>query len=49
MYPGIDNTLLFASKKYYDILSKKMPHTILPKSEVLHHKDYNGYKDEKKF
>ena len=47
MYPGIDNTLLFASKKYYDILSKKMPHTILPKSEVLHHKDYNGYKDEK--
>ena len=35
MYPGIDNTLLFASKKYYDILSNKLPHTILPKSEVL--------------
>ena len=49
MYPGIDNTLLFASKKYYDILSKKLEHTILPKSEVLHHKDYQGYKDEKKF
>lgn len=47
MYPGIDNTLLFASKKYYDILSKKLEHTILPKSKVLHHKDYQGYKDEK--
>jgi hypothetical protein len=47
MYPGLENTLLFASKKYYDILSKKLPHTILPKSEVLTHKDYKGYKDEK--
>lgn len=47
MYPGIDNTLLFASKKYYDILTKKLPHTILPKSQVLQYKDYSGYKDEK--
>jgi len=47
MYPGIDNTLLFASKKYYDILTNKLPHTVLPKSEVLQYKDYNGYEDEK--
>lgn len=47
MYPGIENTLLFASKKYYDILTKKLPHTILPKSQVLQYKDYAGYKDEK--
>lgn len=47
MYPGIENTLLFASKKYYDILTKKLPHTILPKSQVLQYKDYSGYKDEK--
>ena len=47
IYNCIDNTLLFASKKYYDILSNKLPHTILPKSEVLKYKDYSGYKDEK--
>lgn len=47
MYPGIDNTLLFASKKYYKMLKEKLPHTILPKSEVLMFEKYRGYKDER--
>ena len=40
MYPGIENTLLFSSKKYNKILEDKLPHTILPKSKVLEHKNF---------
>lgn len=47
MYPGLDNTFLFASKRYYKTLIEKLPHTVLPHSKVYVKYDYQGYKDEK--
>jgi hypothetical protein len=35
VYPGINVTDMFGSKKYYDILVKKLPYSALPHSKVV--------------
>ena len=47
MYPGIEKTLLFSSKKYNKILQDKLPHTMLPYTKVLEYKNFKGIKDSK--
>lgn len=47
LYPGIENTMLFGSKKYYRTLIKKMEYAALPDSKVYTMYNYKGYNDEK--
>tara|TARA_B110000977_G_C11089682_1_gene496223 strand:+ start:96 stop:1367 length:1272 start_codon:yes stop_codon:yes gene_type:complete len=47
IYPGLDKTNLFASKKYYKILIEEMPYMALPHSSVLEFNNYKGFKSEK--
>lgn len=44
-YPGIDNTNLFASKRYYKVFLQKMKYAALPHSIVLEVKKFNGKED----
>lgn len=46
IYPGLDKTMLFASKKYYKILVDELPYMALPKSKVLEIKNYQGKKSD---
>lgn len=47
LYPGVNKTLLFGSKKYYKTLIEEIPYSSLPHSDVLEFKNYQGNKDEK--
>ena len=47
IYPGLDKTILFASKKYYKILVDELNHLVLPKSIVVEIKNYEFKKSEK--
>ena len=44
-YPGIEVTNMFASKKYYKILTDKMKYSILPHSITLEIKNFNNKND----
>ena len=46
IYPGLDKTKLFASKKYYKTLIEEIPYMALPHSQVLEFKNYKGFKSE---
>jgi len=39
-YPGIENTDLFASKKYYKILKDNMYYSVLPHTEIIEVKNF---------
>jgi len=44
-YPGIEVTNMFASKKYYKILSEKISYSVLPHSITLKIKNFNNKND----